>query len=120
MGGFHLIDFLIVALIGLAIFGPKALQSMARNAGKGVGQVQQMKETILSDLSLDEVRKIAEDIPQLPTNSLQAMQMLIETDVEEKSSEVKTKDEKKVEAKPSEMSTENKKKVEAKQHDETH
>lgn len=99
MGGFHLLDILIVALIGLAIFGPKALQSMARNAGKGVSQAKQMKETIMSDLSLDEVKKIAEDIPQVPLNSRQAMQMLMDTDGGEKPSEAKTKEEKKVEAK---------------------
>ena len=99
MGGFHLLDILIVALIGLAIFGPKALQSMAHNAGKGAGQAKQMKETIMSDLSLDEVRKITEDIPQLPLNSRQAMLMLMDNDVEEKPSEAKTKEEKKVEVK---------------------
>ena len=32
--GLHMFDLIIVAVIGLAIFGPKAFQSVARNAGK--------------------------------------------------------------------------------------
>ena len=38
MGGFHLLDLVVILVIGLLVAGPKALQSMSRNAGKGVGQ----------------------------------------------------------------------------------
>ena len=37
MGG-HILEFVLVALVGLAIFGPKTLQALGRNAGKSIGQ----------------------------------------------------------------------------------
>lgn len=110
MGGFHIIDILIVALIGLAIFGPKALQSMARNAGKGVGQAKQMKDELMSDLSLDEMSKVTKGIPQLPMNSHQAMRMLMHTSVEEEPSKAASDDKK-------EPKAEGDKKAEAKSHE---
>jgi Sec-independent protein translocase protein TatA len=109
MGG-HLVDILIVAGIALAIFGPKALQSMARSAGKGVAQAKDMKEKLMSDLPMEDIAKITNSIPQVPLNSRQAVGMLLASDNEdekkaktsEKSSTKKVEEEKSPEAKVSE------------------
>lgn len=77
MGGFHLLDLIIIAGIALAIFGPKALQSMARNAGKGVGQAKELKDKVMAELPMEEITKVTDHIPQVPMNSRQAIQMLI-------------------------------------------
>ncbi len=76
MGG-HFVEILIIAVIGLALFGPKALQSAARNTGKGVGQAKQMKDEIMSGLPVEEITKVTKHIPQVPRNSRQAIQMLM-------------------------------------------
>lgn len=76
----HFFDMLIVALIGLALFGPKALQSVARSAGKGVGQAKEMKDKLLNELPVDEISKVTNSLPAVPLNSRQAIQMLISTD----------------------------------------
>lgn len=85
--GFHLVDILIVAAIGLALFGPKALQSMARNAGRGVGQAKDVKDKLLSDLPMEDISKVTGQIsklPQIPLNSRQAIQMLVASEMGEK------------------------------------
>jgi Sec-independent protein translocase protein TatA len=78
--GFHFLDILIIAAIGLALFGPKTLQSMARSAGKGAGQARAMKDKLMADIPVDEITKVTEHIPQVPLNSRQAAQMLLSTD----------------------------------------
>ena len=78
--GLHFVDMIIVAAIALALFGPKALQSVAREAGKTVGQVKEAKDKVMAEVPLDEVTKIKENIPQVPLNSRQALQMLIDSD----------------------------------------
>jgi Sec-independent protein translocase protein TatA len=75
--GFHFMDLIVIAAIGLALFGPKALQSMARSAGKGVGQAKTMKDKVMSELPMEEITKITDQIPQVPLNSRQAIQMLM-------------------------------------------
>jgi TatA/E family protein of Tat protein translocase len=74
MGGFHIIDLVIIAIIGLALFGPKALQSIARNAGKSVGQAKSAKEKVMAELPMEELSKVAQKVPMNPQ---QAIQMLI-------------------------------------------
>ena len=74
MGGFHILDLVIIAIIGLALFGPKALQSIARNAGKSVGQAKTAKEKVMAELPLEELSKMAHKVPMNPQ---QAIQMLI-------------------------------------------
>ncbi len=110
MGGFHLLDILIVAGIALALFGPKGLQSLARSAGKGVAQAKDMKDKLMSDLPMEDIAKITDSIPQVPLNSRQAVEMLLNSDDEdkkkatasEKSSTKKVEEEKSQEAKVSE------------------
>ena len=75
--GFHFIDLIIIAAIGLALFGPKALQSVARSAGRGARQMKTVKDKVMSELPVEEITKITEQIPQAPLNSRQAIQMLI-------------------------------------------
>lgn len=94
--GFHLVDILIVAAIGLALFGPKALQSMARNTGRGFGQVKEAKDKLLADLPMEDISKVTGQIsklPQIPLNSRQAIQMLATSAVSEKKEQETGKEE---------------------------
>ena len=45
--GFHMLDLVVVLLIGLVLVGPKALQSMARSAGKGIKEAKVMKDKVI-------------------------------------------------------------------------
>jgi Sec-independent protein translocase protein TatA len=72
--GFHMLDLIPVLLIALAIIGPKALQSMSRNIGKGVGQAKEVKDQVLSELPVEEISKVTRKIPMNPQ---QAIQMLL-------------------------------------------
>ncbi len=81
MGGFHILDLVVIAIIGLALFGPKALQSIARNAGKGVGQARTAKEKVMAELPLEDLSKVAQKVPMNPQ---QAIQMLITPEKEKK------------------------------------
>ncbi len=72
MGG-HIFELLIVVLVGLAIFGPKTLQSLGRNAGKGIGQAKDMKDKIMSELPMEEIHKISENIPTSPRHAVQIL-----------------------------------------------
>lgn len=81
---FHFVDVLIIAAIGLAIFGPKALQSMARSAGKGVGQAKEVKDKLMAELPVEDFASVAESFPQVPLNSRQAVQMLLSSDEKKK------------------------------------
>ncbi len=78
--GLHLVDIIIVAAIGLALFGSKTLQSMARGAGKTAGQAKSVKDKVMADIPLDEITRVTEHIPQVPLNSRQALQMLMRSD----------------------------------------
>ena len=82
--GFHFVDLIVIAAIGLTLFGPKALQSMVRSAGKGVGQAKAVKDKVMSEVPLEEITKITDQIPQVPLNSRQAIQMLLTPESAEK------------------------------------
>lgn len=75
--GMHFVDILVVALVALAIFGPKTLQSIAKSAGKGAAQAKDMKDKLMAELPMEEVSKFREGIPQVPLNSRDAVRMLI-------------------------------------------
>ena len=66
MGGFHLLDLVVILVIGLLVAGPKALQSMSRNAGKGMGQAKAMKDKVMAELPMEEVSKISETFSKIP------------------------------------------------------
>jgi Sec-independent protein translocase protein TatA len=75
--GFHMLDLVFIALIGLAIFGPKALQSMARSAGKSVNHAKDLKNKVLAELPVEELSELSRQIPRVPTNPYQAVGMLV-------------------------------------------
>ncbi len=89
MGGFHLLDLIVILVIGLLVAGPKALQSMSRNAGKGVGQAKAMKDKVMAELPTEEVSKISETISKIPLSPQQAVQMLLTPEQEKKKEETK-------------------------------
>ena len=75
--GFHPLDWVIIILIGLAIFGPKALQSVARNAGRTISQTKTVKDKVMSELPMEELSEVSREIPRVPMNSHQAIEMLM-------------------------------------------
>ena len=89
MGGFHFIDLLVILVIGLLIAGPKALQSMSRGAGKGMGQAKAMKDKVLAELPMEEISEMSQKIPRIPLNTQQAVQMLLTPEQEKKKAETK-------------------------------
>ncbi len=89
MGGFHLIDLIVILVIGLLVAGPKALQSISRNAGKGVGQAKTVKDKVMAELPMEEVSKISQTISKIPLSPQQAVQMLLTPEQEKKQEEVK-------------------------------
>ncbi|MHB8595940.1 MAG: Sec-independent protein translocase subunit TatA/TatB [Ktedonobacteraceae bacterium] len=82
MLGFHWFELLIIAGIGLILLGPKTMQSMARNAGKGVSQAKNMKEQVLAEVP-EEVTQISQQIARIPLSPQQAVQMLMSSDKEQ-------------------------------------
>jgi Sec-independent protein translocase protein TatA len=89
MGGFHLLDLVVILVIGLLVAGPKALQSISRNAGKGVGQAKTMKDKVMAELPMEEVSKISQTISKIPLSPQQAVQMLLAPEQEKKKQEAK-------------------------------
>ena len=88
--GFHMLDLVFIALIGLAIFGPKALQSMARSAGKSVNHAKDLKNKVLAELPVEDLSELSRQIPRVPTNPYQAVGMLVAPEeLETKTSEEK-------------------------------
>ena len=78
--GFHFLDLGIIIVIGLLIFGPKTLQSLARGAGKTMSQAKTMKDKLMAELPMDEISEVSRSIPRIPTiptNPNQAIQMLM-------------------------------------------
>jgi Sec-independent protein translocase protein TatA len=89
MGGFHLIDLIPILVIIMLIAGPKALQSMSRNAGKGVGQAKAMKDKVMAELPMEEISEISQKISKIPLSPQQAVQMLLTPEQEKKKQETK-------------------------------
>ncbi len=93
---FHFVDLVVILVIGLLIAGPKALQSMSRNAGKGVGQAKAVKDKVLAELPMEEISEISQKIPRIPLSPQQAVQMLLTPEQEKK----KEKEEERKESSP--------------------
>ncbi len=72
MGG-HIFELILVVLVGLAIFGPKTLQMLGRNAGKGIGQAKDIKDKIMSELPMEEIHNISQNIPTSPRHAVQIL-----------------------------------------------
>jgi TatA/E family protein of Tat protein translocase len=75
--GFHPLDWIVILAIGLLIFGPKAMQSMARNAGKTVSQAKEAKDKLLAELPMEELNSVRENISRIPMSPQQAAMMLL-------------------------------------------
>ena len=99
----HIPELVVLIGIALAIFGPKALNSMARNAGKGVSQVKNAKDKLMAELPMEEIAKVTESIPQVPLNPQQAVRMLLTPEQKEA---LKKEQETKVTEKPAETKVE--------------
>lgn len=93
MGGFHLLDLIVILVIGLLIAGPKALQSISRNAGKGMGQAKAMKDKVLSELPMEEIAGITRTVSKVPLSPQQAVQMLLTPEQEKKKQEIENLEE---------------------------
>ncbi|GAC1376360.1 MAG: hypothetical protein NVS2B12_34990 [Ktedonobacteraceae bacterium] len=78
----HIVDILVIAGVVLALFGPKMLQSIAHDAGKGVAKAKEVKDSLLSDLPMEDIGKMTKNIPQVPLNSRQALGMLMASEGE--------------------------------------
>ena len=75
--GFHPLDWVVILAVGLLIFGPKAIQSVARNAGKTVGQAKEVKDKLLAELPMEELNSVRNNISRIPLSPQQAALMLL-------------------------------------------
>jgi len=75
--GFHSLDIIVVVAVALLLFGPKTLQSISRNAGKGLGQAKDMKNKVLSELPMENFTKVTDTLSQIPMSPQQAAKKLI-------------------------------------------
>ena len=89
MGGLHILDLIVVLAIAMLIAGPKAVQSLSRKAGKGVGQAKTMKDKVLAELPMEDISEITNTFSKIPTNPQQAVQKLLLPGQENKKSEAK-------------------------------
>ena len=85
--GFHLLDLLLPLLIGLALFGPKALQSLARSVGRGASQIKTVQEQVMAELPLEELSDVARQLPRVPRNPQQALHLLMRPEPTERTEE---------------------------------
>jgi sec-independent protein translocase protein TatA len=65
MGSFSPIHWLIVALVILLVFGPKALNGIGRTVGRSVRTVQNVKKGVLGDVQSVK-QGILTDVPKRP------------------------------------------------------
>ena len=89
MGGLHLLDLIVVLAIALLIAGPKAVQSISRKAGKGVGQAKTMKDKVMAELPMEEISEISNTFSKIPLSPQQAVQKLLLPEQETKQPETK-------------------------------
>jgi TatA/E family protein of Tat protein translocase len=73
----RILDIIVIAGIVLALFGPKTLQSLARNAGKTTGGVKKAKDKFMAH---EDVSKVNDTLNKVPTNSQQAFHMIVSPD----------------------------------------
>jgi sec-independent protein translocase protein TatA len=68
MGSFSPIHWLIVALVILLVFGPKALNGIGRSVGRSVRTVQNVKKGMLGDVQSVK-QGLLSDVSKPPTPS---------------------------------------------------
>ena len=79
--GFHALDIIFVVGAALLLFGPKTLQSISRNAGKGLGQAKDMKNKVLAELPVEEFSKVTDTLSRVPMSPQQAAKKIITSTV---------------------------------------
>ncbi len=75
------------------------MQSISRNAGKGVGQAKTVKDKVMAELPMEEVSEISRTFSKIPLSPQQAIQKLLIPEQDKKQEE--TKQEVKQETSPS-------------------
>jgi len=68
MGSFSPIHWLLVAIVVLLVFGPKALNGIGRSVGRSVRTVQNVKKGVLGDVQSVK-QGILSDVSKRPTAS---------------------------------------------------
>jgi TatA/E family protein of Tat protein translocase len=92
--GFHPVELAILAVILLAIFGPKKLTSMMHEVGKGMGHAKKATEKIMAEVPVEDLTKLKEQV-NMAANPSQAVKRLLldepkaETDKTAQSSPIK-------------------------------
>lgn len=76
----RILDIIVIAGIVLALFGPKTLQSLARNAGKTTGGVKNAKDKFMAH---EDVSKVHETLNKVPTSPQKAFQLIVTPDKQE-------------------------------------
>jgi|SRR5579863_475273 len=95
--GFHPLDWVVILVIGLLIFGPKTMQSIARGAGKTVNQAKLAKDKLLAELPMEELNQVRDNIGRIPLSPQQAALMLLTPEQERKQEATKAVEEQKQE-----------------------
>src|SRR5437764_1538964 len=75
--GFHALDWVIILVVALAIFGPRALQSVARNAGKTMGQAKTVKDKVIYELPIEELSEVLRYNPRNQMNTHQSIDIIL-------------------------------------------
>lgn len=73
----HFLNYVLIAVVILALFGPKTLQSLARSAGKATGEMKHAKDQLVSDPSLENALKLKQSFDKIPTSPQQAARMML-------------------------------------------
>lgn len=68
MGSFSPFHWLLVAIVILLLFGPKALNGIGRSVGRSVRTVQNVKKGVLGDVNSVK-QGILSDVSKRPTSS---------------------------------------------------
>ena len=74
--GFHLLDIIVIVGLGLLIFGPKTVQSISHNLGRGVRQAGELKDKIMADVPIEEFASVRDTVSQIPLTPQQAARQL--------------------------------------------
>ena len=75
--GFHPLDIIVIVGIALLLFGPKTLQSLSHNVGRGMGHAKDMKDKLMEELPVEELSQVGETFSRIPTSPQQVAQKLI-------------------------------------------
>lgn len=75
--GFHLLDLVVIVGVALLIFGPKTLQSISHNAGRGLGHAKDVKEKLMAELPMEDLAQVTETVSQIPLSPQQAARRLV-------------------------------------------